>query len=133
VVATKFRPAPVADIGGARVLFATTADPRVASHLAAHLEAEHGCEVAAVTTHLSNRAALREELARHAGAFDLIVSELKAAAIDVVAAEGEAQGIPTVLCDNVPIAVDGTDLEDAIISVAGTALARGTTRKGARS
>ncbi len=110
VVATTFRPQPIEPIAGRRVLFATTAPADIAPRLAAHLETEYGCEVVATTSSLSNRALLREDLRAMRGAFDTIVTELKAAAIDVVAAEGEAAGVPTVLCDNVPVAVDGADL-----------------------
>jgi len=83
-----------------------------------------------VTSQLSNRARLREELAKSAGSFDTIVTELKAAAIDVVAAEGEELGVPTVLCDNVPVAVDGTDLAAEVSAIAGTAMDRCSQRRG---
>lgn len=132
IVATRFRPEPVEDVSGARVLFATTAPDKVAEVLAAHLATESGCEVVALTTHLSNRALLREDLAAHTGTYDTIVTELKAAAIDVVAAEGERQGVRTVLCDNVPVALEGEDLDGAILQAAAVALERGHERRGAR-
>ncbi|HSK47156.1 MAG TPA: 2,3-diphosphoglycerate synthetase [Coriobacteriia bacterium] len=130
VVATTFRPHPIEPISGRRVFFATTAMPSIAPRLAAHLESSFGCEVVAFTTQLSNRARLRDELAKHAGTFDTIVTELKAAAIDVVAAEGEAIGVPTVLCDNVPVAVDGSNLGDEVRAAAATAAQRGAARRG---
>ncbi len=131
VVATTFRPCPLEPIEGKRVFFATTAPSIMGRHLADHLEAEYGCEVVGISHHLSNRRHLREELTLNAGRFDTIVTELKAAAIDVVAAEGEAVGVPTVLCDNVPVAVDGGDLDAAVASAARTALERGSERRGA--
>ena len=63
---------------------------------------------------------------RAAGSFDLLLTELKAAAIDVVALAGAETGVPTVLCDNVPVALDGGDLEGLIDGVATLAVARGT-------
>ncbi len=48
-----------------------------------------------------------------AGRYDLLLTELKAAAIDVVAAAGAEAGVPTVLCDNVPVSTDGGDLAAA--------------------
>ncbi len=130
VVATTFRPAPIEPVEGRRVLFATTAPAAIASRLADHLEAEYGCEVVAVSTALSDRARLRADLAANAGRFDTLLTELKAAAIDVVAAAGEEAGVPTVLCDNVPVAVDGHDLDRLIERAFETALARGVERKG---
>jgi cyclic 2,3-diphosphoglycerate synthetase len=130
VVATTFRPEPLEPISGRRVFFATTASAHVAPRLAQHLENSTGCDVIATTANLSDRLRLREELARHAGTYDTLVTELKAAAIDVVAAEGEAAGVPTVLYDNVPIAVDGSDLARSVIDLASLAIARGTRRRG---
>lgn len=130
VVTTTFRPVPVEPIAGKRVLFATTAPPAIAPRLAEHLEAEHDCEVVAVTTALSDRVRLRADLAEHAGRFDVLLTELKAAAIDVVAAAGEQAGVPTVLCDNVPVAVDGHDLANLIGRVAELSIERGEQRKG---
>lgn len=128
VVATSFRPEPLEPIEGRSVFLATTAPAGVADKLAAHLAECHGAEVVAVSTNLSDRSKLREDLRRHAGRYDTLVTELKAAAIDVVAAEGEASGVPTVLCDNVPIALDGSDFETLIDSVATAAIDRGNER-----
>jgi cyclic 2,3-diphosphoglycerate synthetase len=86
----------------------------LADRLRAHLESEHGCDVVAVSTALSDRGALRADLRAHAGRFDVLLTELKAAAIDVVAAAGAEAGVPTVLCDNVPVSLSGDGL-DAMI------------------
>ncbi len=132
IVPTTFRPVPIESVEGKRVLFATTAPAMAAPRLAQHLEEESGCKVVAVSTYLSNRARLREELEAHAGTFDTIVTELKAAAIDVVASEGAELGIPVVLCDNVPVALDGSDLSEQVRSVASLAQQRSAERRGGR-
>lgn len=128
VVVTTFRPRPLGDVTGARVFFATTAPPALLPSLAAHLERGFGCEVVATSPHLSDRALLREDLRAHAGHFDVLLTELKAAAIDVVAEAGSTVGVPTVLCDNVPEPVGDADLDALIDSVVATAIARGTAR-----
>lgn len=130
IVATTFRPIPIEPVEGRRVMYATTAPPAIAPVLSAHLEERFGCRVVAVTTSLSDRRRLREDLAREAGRFDVLVTELKAAAIDVVAAAGEDIGVPTVLCDNVPVAVDDRDLARLVIGVAEQAIERGSQRRG---
>jgi cyclic 2,3-diphosphoglycerate synthetase len=129
VIATTFRPAPIEPVAGKRIFFATTAPPAILPTLADHLEAEFGCVVVASSANLSNRSLLRAEMAAATGRFDLLLTELKAAAIDVVAAAGDEWGVPTVLCDNVPVAVDGEDLREAIEAVARTAIAHGLARE----
>lgn len=128
-ITTTFRPVPVEPVEGKRVFFATTAPAEILGNLERHLEAEYGCEVVASSAHLSNRSRLREDMHAHQGSYDVLLTELKAAAIDVVAAAGEEAGVPTVLCDNVPIALDGTDLDRHVTEVAETALERGATRR----
>ncbi len=123
-------PAPLEPIEGRRVFFATTAPESVAPRLGSHLAEQYGAEVVAVSTHLSDRSRLREDLSRYAGTFDTLVTELKAAAIDVVAAAGEQAGVPTVLCDNVPVAVDGHDLGALVMRAADLAMERGSARRG---
>lgn len=130
-VTTTFRPHPIEPVEGKRVFFATTAPEAVLPKLTAHLEERFGCEVAASSANLSNRALLREDMRAAAGTYDLLLTELKAAAIDVVAVAGDEAGVPTVLCDNVPVATDGQDLGALVIAVAETALARGVARRDA--
>ncbi|MBS3957722.1 MAG: hypothetical protein KGZ40_09400 [Clostridiales bacterium] len=124
VLATTFRPSPIEPVDGARVFFATTAPAEALGLMTAHLEAEYGCTVVGASASLSNRSLLRREMAACAGRYDVLLTELKAAAIDVVAAVGEEVGVPTVLCDNVPISVDGSDLDAAIDRVADVAFSR---------
>jgi cyclic 2,3-diphosphoglycerate synthetase len=113
-----FRPRPIEPVEGKRVFFATTAPHQLVPVLARHLEERYGCVVVASSPHLSDRARLREDLDAAAGSFDLLVTELKAAAIDVVAMTGEAYSVPTVLADNVPQHVGGDDLDSTALSLA---------------
>lgn len=131
VAVTTFRPAPIEPVRGTRVFFATTAPAPVLPLLVRHLEEEHGCEVIGSSPHLSDRAKLRQDMRAAAGGFDVLLTELKAAAIDVVAAAGRDAGVPTVLCDNVPVSLDGTDLDTVIDEAARLAAARGRAREGA--
>ena len=125
-----FRPRPLEPIEGRRVFFATTAPHQLVPVLAAHLEERYGCAVVASSPHLSDRARLREDLEAAAGSFDLLVTELKAAAIDVVAMTGEEYGVPTVLADNVPLRVGGDDLDSTALFLARLAQTRAAERLG---
>ncbi|MHB1324575.1 MAG: 2,3-diphosphoglycerate synthetase [Coriobacteriia bacterium] len=109
-----FRPRPLADVAGARAFFATTAPPGLLPVLTRHLEQEYGCEVVASSPHLSDRVRLREDMSRAEGTFDLLLTELKAAAVDVVAASGADAGVPTVFCDNEPVPAGGASLSTVI-------------------
>lgn len=129
VVAVTFRPRPIEPIEGRRVFLATTAPQALVPVLAAHLEDAYGCAVVASSPHLSDRVRLREDLDAAAGTFDLLVTELKAAAIDVVAMTGEEYGVPTVLADNVPVQVSGDDLDATALAVAALARRRAGERR----
>jgi cyclic 2,3-diphosphoglycerate synthetase len=130
-VATVFRPHPLQPVADKRVFFATTAPTSIVPKLAEHLAEHYGCEVVGTSAHLSDRARLREDMAACAGGYDLLLTELKAAAIDVVASAGEESGVETVLCDNVPLATDGVDLVAEIERVAALAVERGLARRDA--
>ena len=116
------RPRPLESVEGARVFFATTAPPALLPTLVAHLEGTHGCHVVAASAELSDRARLRADLDAARGSYDVLVTELKAASVDVVATEGERLSLPTVFADNVPQTVAGDVLEDVVRAVADSAI-----------
>lgn len=124
-----FRPRPLADVAGRTVFFATTAPETLLPVLTEHLEQEFGCTVVAASGNLSNRPRLRADMEAAAGTFDLLLTELKAAAVDVVAIAGEDAGVPTVFCDNEPVSVGGT----AIASVIEHVVSLSAERHAARS
>jgi cyclic 2,3-diphosphoglycerate synthetase len=107
VVRTVLRPVPLGPVCGAKVFFATTAPTSVTAVLAAYLQERYGCEVVATSSRLADRPALRAEL-EEAGPFDVLLVELKAAAVDVAARAAAAVGARTVVCDNRPIVVDSS-------------------------
>jgi cyclic 2,3-diphosphoglycerate synthetase len=115
VIHVVFRPEPLADVNGRKAFFCTTAPQDAAGVLKTHLEREHGCEVVGMTHKLSDRAALRRDLAE-ADAHDVVLVELKAAAIDVAARTAVEQGREVVFVNN---AVVGTDLNGETSDVAG--------------
>lgn len=103
VAVTRFRPHPLEPVAGRHVLVATTA-PRAASPgLVEDLRAL-GADVVGVTHDLADRAALRRALV-DAPDHDLLVTELKAAAVDVAAAAAARRGATTVFYDNRPVDV----------------------------
>jgi cyclic 2,3-diphosphoglycerate synthetase len=93
---------------------ATTAHPEVAQHLARRLEHTAGCRVVSVSSHLADRAALRRDLAG-APPFDVLLTELKAAAVDVAARTALDRGAEVVFLDNRPVAAGGDGDVDELI------------------
>ncbi len=124
VVHTVFRPFPLEPITGRRVVYATTAPASAGPALTAHLESEHGCTVVGTSHHLSNRPALTEDL-EAAGDAEVLVVELKAAAVDLAVRVALERGMHVVFCDNRAVTVGGDgDLDDLTLGVARTARQR---------
>jgi cyclic 2,3-diphosphoglycerate synthetase len=125
VIATVLRPRPVDSIAGKRVAFFTTARASAAERLGRHLRDEHEAVEVTVSSNLSNREALRPDLA-DADA-DVYVVEIKAAAIDVVCEAAEERGIPVVFADNHVVPVEGQpDLDRALTVLADSAVEAAT-------
>jgi len=134
VLRTVLRPVPLEPVGGDRVFFATTAPATVGASLVDTLEGRHGCEVVATSHRLADRPALISDLAA-APPFDVLLVELKAAAVDVAVRSAARAGARVVFCDNRPIIVgaheaagDATDLQDAVVALTQLADERATAR-----
>ena len=118
-------------VAGERVFFATTAPAPVGASLAEALEDTYGCEVVATSTRLADRPGLRSDLDT-AGAFDVLLVELKAAAVDVASRYAAGVGARVVFCDNRPMIVDTgeatADLQHEVIRLAELAESRAAAR-----
>ncbi len=99
IVLTTFRPRPLAPVGGRRVYVATTAPPSVGDVLDRHLTDQHGAEVVGITHHLADRPRLRADL-DGAPQHDVLLTELKAAAVDVVVRRARDRGVDAVMYDH---------------------------------
>jgi cyclic 2,3-diphosphoglycerate synthase len=102
VIPAIFRPRPVGDVGGLKVAYVSTAPPAVLSKLARHLEERYGCEVVASSGNLSDRKRLLADLDEMRGV-EAYLTEIKAAAVDVVTRRGSEDGKPVLYCDNDPV------------------------------
>lgn len=118
IVPTIFRPYPVESIEGKRVLFATTAPENVQHLLKDYLEENFRCTVVDISSHLSNRPLLQEDIERNIDNVDVMLTEIKAAAIDVATKDALDKNLEVVYCDNIPIAInDDYDLDKAIMDL----------------
>ena len=124
VIPTVFRPLPVGDITGLRVAYVSTAPQAVLTKLADHLEEQYGCVVVGISGNLSDRRRLSDDLAGMDDA-DVYLTEIKAAAVDVVTRRGAEEGKPVFYCDNDPV---GERLDEALLDMAREAMSAGERR-----
>jgi len=115
VAIAELQPVALADVRGKDAFFATTAHRELAGHLADQLERTSGCRVVKVSPHLADRAALEEDFAS-APDFDVLLTELKAAAIDVAARRALERGAEVVFVDNRPRTVGGEGEIDELLT-----------------
>jgi cyclic 2,3-diphosphoglycerate synthase len=114
VVGVELRLRPVEPVSGRRVAV-FTAGPAPVDHLDA--------DVVHVSRNLANRAALREEL-REIDA-DVYLTEIKAAAIDVVAEAASERGAEIVFADNEVLSLAGEpDVDEQLLALAEAAAAQ---------
>jgi cyclic 2,3-diphosphoglycerate synthetase len=123
VVQSTFRPRPLGPISGHSVFFTTTAPAAVTGILAAHLES-YGATVVGHSSSLANRPRLAADL-QAAGRADVLVTELKAAAVDLATGFALERGMRVVYSDN-QLLVTGGDgpLETLFPSLADLATER---------
>ena len=124
VISTVFRPKPLEDIANKKVLFATTAPEEVKDKLVFYLEENYNCKVIGTTSHLSNRPLLKEDMAKYIDKADVMLTELKAAAVDVATKDAIEAGLEVVYCDNIPVAISDEypDLGNSIIELVDDAI-----------
>jgi cyclic 2,3-diphosphoglycerate synthetase len=123
IVHTVFRPRPLTPVAGRRVVFATTAPEWASPALRDHIEGEHGGVVVGVSHHLANRPKLRVDLEAYGDA-DVLLVELKAAAVDVAARVAHERGMEVVFCDNRVVSVGDTSFDDVVGELADLAVRR---------
>jgi cyclic 2,3-diphosphoglycerate synthetase len=100
----------------------------VAESLVTSLARTGGCRVVGFSTNLADRAALQRDLAG-APPFDALLTELKAAAVDVAARRALDRGAEVVFVDNRPVAAGGDgDVDDLVVEVIEAARERAAER-----
>lgn len=116
-----FRPKPLGDITGKKVALATTAPVSILKEkIVPYLEETFNCEVVGASPYLSNRPKVKKDLEHLLPLADVLLSEVKASAIDVATREAVEHSVDVVYMDNTPYLVGGTvkNLEDILIQLA---------------
>lgn len=115
-----FRPAPLDSIEERKVFLATTApSSALETKIVPYLEQNYHCHVVAASPYLSDRSKLLQDLSLLPLA-EVLLTEIKASAIDVAVREALKRGIDCVFMDNVPHLKGGNikSLQDAVIQLA---------------
>src|SRR5439155_26415700 len=128
----ELQPVPLGDVRGRDAFYATTARGEVAERLAQQLTRTAGCRVVRVSDHLADRAGLEEDL-RTSPPFDVLLTELKAAAVDVAARLALERNAEVVFVDNRPVTAEDGGLADGGVDkllgrIASLAIERGAER-----
>jgi cyclic 2,3-diphosphoglycerate synthetase len=123
LVKTVFRPKPLGKIRGKKVFVALTSTKEVNRIVRRHLEEVFEAEVVGMSNNLADRERLQQELANFKGKVDVLLTELKAAAVDLATKMGLETGIEVVYLDNEPISIGGDgELKDLVIALANEAI-----------
>lgn len=119
IALTVFRPEPLGDIRGKNVFLATTAPDRVMAKFSTFLEKEYECSITSFTTKLSNRVVLKEDLRRNLSKAEVLLTEIKAASIDVAVKEAKQRDMEIVFMHNRPELIGGTvkNLDESVLNV----------------
>jgi len=126
IALTVFRPEPLQDISNKKVFVATTAPEKILPTIKEYLEENHSCEIVGISNKLSNRPELRKDLDAGLNEADILVTEIKAASIDVAGMSAKEKGVEIVFMHNKSVLVGGNieDLDDAILDVCQKAVER---------
>lgn len=117
VTRTIFRPYPLGELAGKKILFITTAPPDSGTILRKHLEERWEAKVAGMSHSLADRTTLVHDL-ESAPEAEVLAVELKAAAVDVVTRFGIDRGMEVIYVDNRPETVGDGDLDELLMETA---------------
>jgi cyclic 2,3-diphosphoglycerate synthetase len=119
---TDFEPVPLQDVRGRDAFFTTTAPEQVAARQAERLGTAAGCRIVGWSAHLADRKRLEEDM-DNAERYDVLLTELKAAAVDVACERALERGAEVVFVDN-RVSAGADELTDAIRATLGSARER---------
>ena len=106
---------------------AMTANPIMKDKLRSYVEETYHCSVVGVSTNLSNRKELWNDLKDGLQKADVLLTEIKAASIDVAAKAAKTQGCDIVFMHNKSVLVGGNikSFEKAVLDLCKSALKKG--------
>jgi len=118
VFTSVFRPKPLKDISGKKVFVAMTAKHRIEDEMKSYIEKQFECEVVYISFNLSNRKLLRKDLETAPG-YDTILTELKAASVDVLTDFAFSHNRNIIYMNNIPVMDNDSRFEAELLNIYG--------------
>jgi cyclic 2,3-diphosphoglycerate synthetase len=109
IIKTVFRPQPLSDIGGKKIFIAMTANKIIEPIIRSYIEKNFNCRIEQMSFNLGNREELRRDLEK-AKDYDAILTELKAASVDVLTDYAFKHKKEVIYMNNIPIILDGMEV-----------------------
>ncbi len=106
IVKSIFRPEPLYNIEKRKVFLVLTSKSRIEKKFKTYLEDKYDCSVTRVSFNLANRDKLREELSSF-NDYDVLLTELKAAAVDMVTEFALKNSKSINYLNNIPVIIEG--------------------------
>ena len=114
IIKSVFRPEPVYDIKNKKIFVVMTSDCSIENIIRSHLEEKYNCRVVKISFNLSNRDLLIKEL-NECREYDMLVTELKAASVDMVTEFAYKNKKEINYMNNVPVITEGRHYLDDLI------------------
>jgi cyclic 2,3-diphosphoglycerate synthetase len=109
LIKTIFRPQPLADIKGKMIFMAMTASRDIEHKIKEYMEDNFKCRIQKISFNLSDRKKLKIDLEKSKN-YETILTELKAASVDVLTDYAYRNKKEVVYMNNIPIILGGEDL-----------------------
>jgi len=102
IVKTIFRPMPLSDIKGKKVFMAMTSNRSIEAKIKEYMEKSYDCKIEYMSFNLGNRKKLRDDLRKSIN-YDTILTELKAASVDVLTDFARKNNKEVGYMNNIPV------------------------------
>jgi len=109
IIRSVFRPKPLSDISGKKIFMAMTASEIIKSRIKKYMEKNYSCKIRQMSFSLSNRKQLKRDL-QNCNDYNTILTELKAASVDLLTRYAVKHKKEIVYMNNIPIILDGEQI-----------------------
>jgi cyclic 2,3-diphosphoglycerate synthase len=110
ILRTVFRPEPLSDISGKKIFLAMTSNEVIESSIKKYLEDNFKCSVAKISFNLGNRKKLKEDIEKNKDYYDTILTELKAASVDVLTDYAHKNNKGIIYLNNITVVLNDEDI-----------------------
>jgi len=110
IIKTVFRPEPLSDISGKKIFLAMTSNEIIATSIKRYLEDNFKCRVVKISFNLGDRKKLNEDIEINKNYYDTILTELKAASVDVLTDYAYKNNKGIIYMNNLLVVLNGENI-----------------------